>query len=217
MGNSQEKVRLPPPTTFPHTWDLRRSQCFPYPPVLNQREEGSCIVHAVSAAMQCAKRRQFDNYVDTPPLPIERIYASARQQYMADYNGPEGATFGAIFNTMNDIHPVRIHQDVENVKSALLMGYPVVVGFLVTEPMREWESNPSLMERSGNVLPPFRASDRRAGAHAVLLVGYSDLYEGGTFIARNSWGEEWGWRGHFMMSYDMVADDTVCKDVWIIY
>ena len=42
------------------------------------------------------------------------------------------------------------------------------------------------------------------GGHAISIVGYDDAK--GAWIVRNSWGEDWGERGYFMISYDDTSD-----------
>lgn len=41
------------------------------------------------------------------------------------------------------------------------------------------------------------------GGHAILIVGYDDL--GGYFIARNSWGTNWGEAGFFRIAYAEIG------------
>ncbi|MDP6798079.1 MAG: C1 family peptidase, partial [Candidatus Krumholzibacteria bacterium] len=44
------------------------------------------------------------------------------------------------------------------------------------------------------------ASGEYEGGHAVCIVGYND--NGGYFIVKNSWGEDWGMDGYFNISYN---------------
>lgn len=47
---------------------------------------------------------------------------------------------------------------------------------------------------------------RRFGRHAVLLVGYDDGLR--AFIVKNSWGEQWGYGGYFLIGYSEVDGDV---------
>ena len=47
-----------------------------------------------------------------------------------------------------------------------------------------------------------RVSDSKVGEHAVLIVGYND--NDGCFIAKNSWGTDWGEAGFFRIAYTEV-------------
>ncbi len=45
------------------------------------------------------------------------------------------------------------------------------------------------------------------GGHAVLLVGYDDHDQ--CFIAKNSWGTDWGEQGYFRIDYSMVGNPRI--------
>lgn len=49
-----------------------------------------------------------------------------------------------------------------------------------------------------------------AGGHAVTVVGYD--YVRKFFIIRNSWGLDWGSKGYFLLSFDMVYNSFI--DAW---
>lgn len=93
--------------------------------------------------------------------------------------------------------------------NALANGYPIVVGFLVYS---------SFMGRTvtvTGVMPyPNVGRERLLGGHAVLLVGYNNSTR--RFIARNSWGRNWGDSGYFYMPYDVINNRSMSDDFWTI-
>ena len=93
--------------------------------------------------------------------------------------------------------------------NALAAGYPVIMGFLVYSSFMS-----SGVARSGLMPYPNSRRERLLGGHAVLLVGYDN--KTGRFIARNSWGNAWGDRGHFYMPYEVVTNTAMSSDFWII-
>ena len=52
------------------------------------------------------------------------------------------------------------------------------------------------------------------GGHAVMAVGYDDKQQ--RFIARNSWGADWGQKGYFTMPYKYLASRGLSDDFWTI-
>lgn len=103
---------------------------------------------------------------------------------------------------------------LENVKSVLARGYPVVFGFTVYS---------SLTGASDIPFPG--KTDRRSGGHAVMAVGYDDHHkvsDGGdgctvpSLIIRNSWGPEWGEQGYGYLPYEYVLDGQA-RDFWTAY
>lgn len=78
--------------------------------------------------------------------------------------------------------------DVEATKKALLLG-PVVSNMILYEDLAHY----------GSGVYRHLAGDQ-LGAHAVVLVGWSD--DDAAWIARNSWGDGWGEGGYFKIAWD---------------
>jgi C1A family cysteine protease len=91
---------------------------------------------------------------------------------------------------------------------ALSNGYPVIIGFHV---YTSFMSN--TVARTGNMPYPNTRRERLLGGHAVLLVGYDKNKK--VFIARNSWGTNWGIKGYFYMPFNVI-NPTMSSDYWII-
>lgn len=97
----------------------------------------------------------------------------------------------------------------EGCLDAITNGYPVVIGFNVYS---SFES-PSVYSR-GLMEYPNVSKERYLGGHAVLLVGYDKRSQ--YYIARNSWGTEWGDNGYFYMPFKVIQDRKMSDDFWII-
>ena len=91
---------------------------------------------------------------------------------------------------------------------ALTNGYPVVMGFLVYQSFMT-----ANVAKTGIMPYPNTKREKLLGGHAVLLVGYNKTKK--VFIARNSWGTNWGDKGYFYMPFDIVKPN-MSSDYWII-
>lgn len=96
------------------------------------------------------------------------------------------------------------------IKTALAQGLPVVFGFSVYE---SFEGNQTA--QTGIVTYPTR-NEQLLGGHAVILVGYKKIGRSSYFIARNSWGPDWGDQGYFYMPYKYIESASLCSDFWVI-
>jgi C1A family cysteine protease len=56
--------------------------------------------------------------------------------------------------------------------------------------------------------------EKEVGGHAVLVVGYDNVTQ--RFLARNSWGTEWGIKGHFTLPYSYILNPDLATDFWTI-
>lgn len=101
-----------------------------------------------------------------------------------------------------------IQHDINHFKLALMHGYPVAFGFKVFE---SFENHYVAM--TGLMSMPTK-DEKCLGGHAVALVGFDDTKK--MFIARNSWGEEWGDKGYFYMPYEFIKNKNYTSDFWII-
>ena len=97
---------------------------------------------------------------------------------------------------------------LNDLKACLAAGYPFVFGFSVYE---SFESD--AVTKTG-VVPMPKPTERLLGGHAVLALGYDD--ENKWVIVRNSWGEEWGDKGHFYLPYDYITNPNLADDFWTI-
>lgn len=92
---------------------------------------------------------------------------------------------------------------------ALNNGYPVVIGFYVYTSFISPQ-----VSRTGVMPYPNTKRERLLGGHAVLLVGYDKQRK--VYIARNSWGPNWGDRGYFYMPFQVIQNTRMSSDFWII-
>lgn len=97
----------------------------------------------------------------------------------------------------------------DGVIDALNNGYPVIVGFYV------YSSFVSRSVTQTGIMPyPNTRRETLLGGHAVLLVGYDNATN--RFIARNSWGTNWGDKGYFYMPYEVIKNRSMSDDFWVI-
>lgn len=87
-----------------------------------------------------------------------------------------------------------IESTVEDFKLALGMA-PIICGMYINGDLEETERLSLSGEREG---------------HSIVIYGYENNY----FIARNSWGDDWGINGDFHIPFEYVEE--LCVESWII-
>lgn len=95
------------------------------------------------------------------------------------------------------------------IKSALVSGYPVVIGISCYE---SFES--AAVEQTG-IIPLPKRTEKQLGGHCLYLHGYGNQdpdYADG----RNSWGTSWGNRGDFHIPFAYLTNPGMADDFWII-
>ena len=102
----------------------------------------------------------------------------------------------------------RVAQNVNQMKGCLASGYPFVYGFTV------YESFESKNVAKTGVVPMPASGEKILGGHCVLAVGYDDSQQ--RFLARNSWGTDWGLQGYFTVPYAYLTDPNLSSDFWTI-
>jgi C1A family cysteine protease len=98
--------------------------------------------------------------------------------------------------------------EIAHLKGCLAEGYPLACGIAMYESFLG-----PVVRRSGIVSLP-AAGEVLRGGHAVAIVGYDDARS--HFIARNSFGPQWGDGGHCYLPYGFLADPGRGFDFWIV-
>lgn len=203
--------------------DLRNSACFPYIPVENQGSAESCVAFSFAAALYCAKAS-----VGLPIFPatetgfpnIQELFLPALAE---SSDARHGVSFGGVAKRLHALHGrdlielgVQVeeiqtgHNATDDVRLALAEGSPVVAGYQVDELIDRFHRSSGACANHGYLLPRYSGQKGDFSAHAVLIIGYDDRIQ--CFIARNSWGHEWGVGGHFLIRYSDVTNDSFFTD-----
>jgi C1A family cysteine protease len=93
------------------------------------------------------------------------------------------------------------------IKAALLEGYPVAFGTLVTKDFLD-NTGPDIID-----IP--NGTDKTVGGHAMLIIGYVEDSDGLRFHVLNSWGHTWRLGGTAFLTEDYIRW-TLSRDFTII-
>jgi len=220
--------------TLPASVDLRSGFPAPY----DQGELGSCTGNAIAGAIQFGRRKQKQKPDFTPSRLFiyynERVIESTvnvdsgaqiRDGIKSAVNSgvcnektwpyvitkftskPPAAAFTEAMKYQVTSYS-RLTQTLNQLKGCLASGYPFVFGFTVYDSFESPE-----VARSGVVAMPGPA-EKVVGGHAVVGVGYDEASQ--RFLVRNSWGPEWGQKGHFTIPYAYLTENNLSDDFWTI-
>jgi C1A family cysteine protease len=219
---------------LPPSVDLRAG-C---PSVYDQGQIGSCTANAIAAAIEFDQRKQQLAQQFTPSRLfiyynerlIEGTVASDSGAQLRDgikSVASQGACDETLWPYVEDQFAVRptppcykiatthaavsycrVPQDVNRMKGCLAAGYPFVLGFTV------YESFEADSVAQSGIVPMPGASETVLGGHAVMATGYDDASS--RFLARNSWGADWGMGGYFTIPYAYLTDGNLADDFWTI-
>ncbi len=101
---------------------------------------------------------------------------------------------------------VQVPLDAAALRGCLAGGIPIALGLWIAASFLE-------VGPDGRVPRP-SPQERPEGRHALLLVGYSDPHA--CFIARNTWGADWGAAGYCYLAYDYVLDPALAQPGWAL-
>jgi papain like protease len=116
----------------------------------------------------------------------------------------EQAVRDAAAHKMGGFHRIG---DSETAKLCLVSGYPVALGFAVYG---------SFENVGADGLWTPQLNEPLLGGHAVVIRGYDDGVNGGSFFVQNSWGPAWGKTGCFYVPYTFIDEpDWSQADMWM--
>ncbi len=95
---------------------------------------------------------------------------------------------------------------VNSTRAALLGNNPVLIAFELTS-----EFTTPTIKKNKNFYKPTPYAEK-VGGHAMFVVGYDDAKN--AFEVQNSWGNNWGNKGYFYISYKDYAEQ--CKYAYIV-
>ncbi|WP_005033783.1 C1 family peptidase [Holophaga foetida] len=230
-----QRMPLEAPEKLPAKVDLSATpMAAPY----DQGDLGSCTANAIGAAFQFEHRRQdlgdlmpsrlFIYYAereiegsiqsDSGAMIRDGIKVVAAQGAPPEELWPYTVTKFATRPPRKAYKAALEHKAIsyfrlnnarqEELLTCLASGFPFIFGFTVYENFE----TPQVYEKG--VLDMPGEEDRVLGGHAVLAVGYEMKTK--RFLVRNSYGTEWGRKGHFTIPFDYLTDDDLAADFWTI-
>ena len=231
-----DDIKFTPPDNknLPQLIDLREY----FSPTLNQSFLPSCTAFAVASSLEYLAIKNNQQHIDISKLFLY-FEGRALQNEVNELSGTSiyssfdqlkktGACFESTWpydvakandKPNNDAYEEarqykldeakRVLIKEDHIKWAIAEGYPVIVGLRIYK---------SFYLAKNNGLVPYPSDqelgDDNRGNHAVLLVGYSESEK--YFLARNSWGTDFGEKGYCFIPYDYIANAELCHDAFII-
>ena len=109
-------------------------------------------------------------------------------------------------------HPYKaVPRDVTSIKRVLSNKQTIAFGFTVFESFESDE-----VARTGVMPHPDLTMEKALGGHEVLMVGYLKS-EPHYALCRNSWNEDWGMGGYFLMPWTVILTRSMSSDFQTIY
>ena len=155
------------------------------------QDAGACLRDGVKALHQfgCCPEDMLPYDIDKfTEKPSDECYAEAKKHTISEYS--------------------RI-VSLRQMKTVLAEGYPFVIGIQIYESFESEE-----VAKTGMVPMPDVSKEQCQGGHAVCVVGFDDAKQ--LVTVRNSWGPDWGDKGHFYLPYEFVTNPDLTSDCWMI-
>jgi C1A family cysteine protease len=205
-----------------------------FPEVYNQGMIGSCVGHGVANVCSYAVGYNLlDDDTRPPDLSRLFLYYIARRNKRADegayiregikavakYGAPLEEDWPYVESRFSANPPkevwkeaskravgVRYYRlaDLGDILDCVAQGFPVVYGMMLYESFDRVGSD-------GKVSMPL-TRERATGGHCMTIIGYNGRTR--EFYVRNSWGKNWGSRGHCWVPYAYI--EGLADDFWTV-
>ena len=211
-----------------------------FPPCYDQGQLGSCTANAIAGIMEFERKKQ--GLSDFVPSRLFIYYNERDMEGTVDQDSgaqirdgiksinslgaPDEAIWPYDINQFSVKPPPEVYakalgdralvyasveQTADSMKQALAQQLPFTIGFTVYPSFER--IGPDGIYDGPTWLDKIRGP---LGGHAVAIVDYDDVFDGGRFVVRNSWGTDWGKNGYFFVPYDYFADPNQTSDLWNI-
>ncbi len=203
----------------------------------NQTTLGSCVANATCSALELMGTREKIN------INLSRlfVYYNVREPYPGLHNQDRGAYLRDGFKTCKNqgvcteetwdyieskvhtkpssdayrealqnkvIEYRRVEVYGNDIKKAIIDGFPVTIGIMLGRSFGYIRG--TIESHNYQKIGP---GNETWGGHAMLVVGYDDELNGGSFIIENSWSSSWGDRGFCAIKYSVLEADGL--DAWV--
>jgi len=234
LTGAEIPLPAPPPVTAPASLDWRNNNGNFVTPIRDQSTCGSCWAFATTAALESATLisnntpgvnldlseqvlvscgdagnceeggsiNLASNYIRDVGLPLEDCY-----HYMAANGNCANAcsTYQtSTYHIQSWSWVATTSPTVDAIRDALYTYGPLITTMVVYSDFYSYSSG-IYVHTSGTY----------QGAHAIVIVGYSDT--GQYFIVKNSWGTDWGESGYFQIAYSELTSSVDFGDYTIAY
>ncbi len=147
----------------------------------------------------------------TKGLCSERLYPYIQTKYK---ESPELYTYIEAINYKLDDYRI-LKQNLNDMKASIQLGNPFFFGIYLFKSKSQEKPDIDLITKEKNWILPYPTyNDDYVGGHAITAVGYDDDKK--LMKIRNSWGENWGDKGHFYLPYEYILDSDFCADFYVI-
>ena len=182
----------------------------------------SCLPAAGGANSGGSAYQTYKFIMDTSPEG--NLYNGIIPETCFPYQNKDGVPCSDKCNDWVD-HLIPIHgygywcpdgspEDRDRIKTQILEKGPVAAGMYSTKIFFFWGA---FLHKSSYIFKSFRKTSEIN--HVVTLVGWKDdpkVMNGGYWIAKNSWGTEWGYDGFFNIAYGCLGIDKN-SITWVEY
>jgi C1A family cysteine protease len=233
LGDPRDRLFMPlhSPESLPPRVDLR-PLC---PPVLDQKELGSCTANAIASVVRFALRKQ-----KARDFAASRLFIYYNERKMQGWeNEDSGAYIRDGFKAINQygacvesswkydiskfavkpperayktalkhqsIEYSQVNQTLSQLKACIADGFPFCFGFSVFDSFER-------IGRDG-VMPYPSTLENLQGGHCVYACGYDE--DAQMFTIRNSYGKNWGDGGDFYCPYSFITNRDLASDFWSV-